>query len=88
MLFSLFFPFLGFTTTHINTEAADINVPASLAFASNMDMDSFDVTITDDMLVEETECFEIELSSASVGSPDECHITTTVCIKDDDRMSK
>ena len=51
-------------------------------------MDTFDVVIVDDTIVEETECFEVTLDSASAGSLAACHITTTICIKDDDTTSR
>ena len=53
-----------------------------------MSIATFTVDIDDDMTVEETECFEIVLSSPSNGSLADCQITTTICIKDDDTMSK
>ena len=55
---------------------------------TGVNMVTFDVTIVGDTDVEETECFEVTLAAASAGSLADCHITTTVCIKDDDMMSK
>ena len=46
------------------------------------------VAIVDDTDVEETECFELVLSGPTMGALEDCHITTTICIKDDDTTSK
>ncbi|XP_072042712.1 uncharacterized protein [Amphiura filiformis] len=75
---------ISLISANINTADGDYIVPATVVLTTGETMDTFDVVIVDDIIVEETECFEVTLLSASTGSLAACHITTTICIKDDD----
>ncbi|XP_072042817.1 uncharacterized protein [Amphiura filiformis] len=75
--------YVNLNVLDINTNSSDYTVPNYSLFYTDVE-NTFDVVIVGDTDVEETECFEITISDPSTGSLAPCHITTTICIKDDD----
>ena len=72
---------------------ADVNTDYQLmgpdvTLSTGVDSMTFEISIDPDTDVEDTECFELTLDNPSPGYLDVCHITTTICIKDDDTVSK
>ena len=90
MFFILFFTnILDVAATNINTANGDYSLAgATVLVADSANAAALEVTIDPDTDFEDTECFEIVLSNPTSGTLEDCHLTTTVCIKDDDTSSK
>jgi hypothetical protein len=85
LLYFHFDVFIGLSVAHLTTESVDIVVPTQVEFTEPPgSAETITITIDNDQEVEETECFEISLENPTSGTLDAKHITTTVCIKDDD----
>jgi len=81
--------FLDVGPSNINTANGDYSLAESdVTVPTGMNSAIYAVAIVDDTDVEETECFELVLSGPTTGALEDCHITTTICIKDDDTTSK
>ncbi|XP_072042810.1 sodium/calcium exchanger Calx-like [Amphiura filiformis] len=78
------FATINLSVLDINTYSSDYTVPSYITWGSDDFEKTFDVVIVGDTDVEEIECFELTLIAPTTGILASCHITTTICIKDDD----
>ncbi len=78
------------TAADINTNGGgDYSIAAGTVDFMDTDLSKpITVTIMSDGTFEETECFTLTLSNPTMGSLDSFETVTTICIKDDDAISK